>query len=167
MRRTELFGESQEGEEREHPVVEVDRGCVLVVEDDDRVRELMALLMRSEGYEVIELGDGLEALQYMAAATVYRREMRPPDLVVADIQMPSFTGFDLLMGMREYRCRPPVMLVTGTVDEEVRDEARRLGAACVMQKPIDIDAFIDAVAVSMAESASREERRMVAPYLDA
>lgn len=119
--------------------------CVLIVEDDQRVRELMAMLLESEGFDVVELSDGMEALNYLAASTVYRSDFRRPDLVVADIQMPTFTGLDLLMGMRESQIRPPVMLVTGVRDEEVHEEARRLGAIRVVTKPFDVDQFLDAV----------------------
>lgn len=124
--------------------------CVLIVEDDDRVREMMALLMQSEGFETVELADGIEALSYLAASEVYRREISTPDLIVTDINMPNYSGLDLLVGMREHRNRPPVMLVTGLNDEEICDEGRRLGATCVVRKPFDIDIFLDAVETSLA-----------------
>lgn len=119
--------------------------CVLIVEDDERVRELIALLMRSEGFETVELGDGMEALNYLAASEVYGRDLRRPDLVIADIHMPNYSGLDLLMGMRESRQRPPVMLVTGIKDEEIHEEARKLGAVRVVSKPFDVENFLHAV----------------------
>jgi DNA-binding response OmpR family regulator len=79
----------------------------------------MAMLMRSEGFDTIELADGIEALSYLAASEIYRTDLTMPDLIVADINMPTFSGLDLLMGIRESRVRPPVMLVTGERDEEV------------------------------------------------
>lgn len=118
---------------------------VLVVEDDDRVRELIAMLMRSEGFETVELTDGMEALKYLAASEVYHTDVKRCDLVIADINMPSYSGLDLLMGMRETRCRPPVMLVTGIKDEEIHQEAKRLGAQRVMTKPFNVDKFLAAV----------------------
>lgn len=143
--------------------------CVLVVEDDDRIRELIAMLMQSEGFKVVELGDGMEALNYLAACEVYRDDVRRPDLVIADIQMPAFSGLDLLMGMREHRLRPPVMLVTGITDEEVHREARRLGATCVINKPFDVDAFLSAVDESLASPAvpAVVEPEILTTYVDA
>ena len=117
----------------------------LIVDDDDRVRELIAMLLQSEGFEAVELGDGMEALNYLAASEVYGNDVRQPDLVVADINMPTFSGIDLLMGMRESPVRPPVMLVTGVKDDEVHREAKRLGAVRVICKPFDVDYFLDAV----------------------
>ena len=119
--------------------------CVMIVEDDERVRELIAALLQAEGFRAVELADGMEALNYLAFSNVYHRDIPPPDLVVADIQMPNFSGLDLLMGMRESPIRPPVMLVTGIKDGEVHQEARRLGAARVVTKPFDVDFFLNAV----------------------
>ena len=118
---------------------------VLVVDDDLRVRELITMLLQSEGFEAVELSDGLEALNYLVASEVYGSDIRRPDLVVADINMPTFTGLDLLAGMRESRFQPPVMLVTGVTDDEVHKEARRLGAVRVVKKPFDVDHFLDAI----------------------
>lgn len=142
--------------------------CVLIVEDDGRVRELMAQLMQSEGFEVVELSDGMEALNYLAAAEVFRGDMRRPDLVIADIQMPSFSGLDLLMGIREYHTRPPVMLVTGLKDEEIHREARRLGATQVISKPFDVDSFLLAVddALTSPSVAAVVEPEIVTTYVD-
>ena len=129
------------------------RPRVLIVEDDDRVRELIALLMRGEGFDVVELGDGIEALNYLAYTEVYGRGSRRPDLVVADINMPNFSGLDLLQGLRGTRQPPPVMLVTGETDVEIRNEGRRLGAAAVVTKPFDIDFFLEAVEDCMGSRA--------------
>lgn len=145
MNRGQVPGAQRRGERSDDVQHETYKRCVLIVEDDERVRELIAMLMQSEGFEAVELGDGMEALNYLAASHVYHRDVRRPDLVIADIHMPSFSGLDLLMGMRESRVRPPVMLVTGVKDEEMHREARRLGAAQVVTKPFDVDYFLRAV----------------------
>lgn len=119
--------------------------CIMIVEDDDRMRELICLLMQGEGFETVELGDGIEALSYLAASDVYRRDFSRPDLIVADINMPTYSGLDLLMGMRESKHRPPVILVTGDGDEDVLREGERLGAAHLVKKPFDVDRFLEVV----------------------
>ena len=126
------------------------RRCVLVVEDDDHIRDLIAVLLRSEDYDVVELGDGMEALNYLAASEVYGNDVRRPDLVVADILMPTFSGLDLMAGMRESDLGPPVMVVTGVRDEEIHREARRLGATRILSKPFEVPQFLVAVEDSMA-----------------
>ncbi len=126
------------------------RQCVLVVEDDEHIRDLIAVLLRSEDYDVVELGDGMEALNYLAASEVYGNDVRRPDLVVADILMPTFSGLDLMAGMRENDLGPPVMVVTGVRDEDIHREALRLGATQILSKPFDVPAFLGAVEDSMA-----------------
>ncbi len=139
-------GESMVGRGIDHNrITKTGKRRVLVVEDDDRIRELIAMLMRSEGFETVELADGLEALKYVAASEVYHGDVKRCDLVIADIHMPSYSGLDLLMGMRESQRRPPVMLVTGIKDEEIHREARRLGAQRVITKPFDVETFLRAV----------------------
>ena len=143
--RTETPEEFCASDEQRGRRLEKDNRFVLVVDDDDEIRELIAALLRSEGYDAVELADGLEALNYLAAAEVFGTDVRTPDLVVADILMPTFSGLDLLAGMRENELGPPVMLVTGVTDEDVRREGRRLGATCVVSKPFDVPMFLDAV----------------------
>lgn len=127
------------------------RRRVMLVEDDARLRELMAMLLQSEGFDTIELGDGLEALSFLAALEVYRGEVLAPELIIADISMPTYSGLDMLMGMKELRERPPVMLVTGVRDEDILYEGSRLGAACVLTKPFDVDHFLDTVHLCLKE----------------
>ena len=162
-------GSGQDAQEGGHLRREERKRLALIVEDDDRIRELITMLMQSEGFEVLEMGDGMAALKYLAACEVYRDDVRRPDLVIADIQMPAFSGLDLLMGMREHRMRPPVMLVTGVTDEEVHREAQRLGAAQVITKPFDVDAFLRAVDESLASPSipAVVEPEIVTTYVDA
>lgn len=131
------------------------RRRVMLVEDDERLRELMAMLLQSEGFDTIELTDGLEALSFLASLEVYQGELQAPDLIVADIHMPTYSGLDMLMGMKEITERPPVMLVTGVRDEEVLHEGTRLGAACVIHKPFDVDYFLDSVHLCLEGPAKK------------
>ncbi|TXD39180.1 response regulator [Lujinxingia vulgaris] len=131
--------------------------CVLLVEDDEAVRELIAILLKDLGVEVVELGDGIEALNYVAASEVYRRSVRRPDLIVADINMPNFSGLDLMMGLRESRVRPPVVLVTAVNDEDIQAEARRLGAVSIVQKPFEVDDLLGEVAGALLRAEQVDE----------
>ncbi|WP_158542354.1 response regulator [Lujinxingia litoralis] len=126
--------------------------CVLLVEDDEPVRELIALLLRDAGVDVVELGDGIEALNYVAACEVYRQTVRQPDVILADINMPNFSGLDLLMGLRESRVRPPVVLVTAVNDVDIHTEARRLGAVSIVQKPFEVEGLLAEVAGALVRA---------------
>jgi CheY-like chemotaxis protein len=109
------------------------RRRVLLVEDDPEMRELMALALQGDGYEVREAADGLEALRLLGA------EGNPGiDLVVSDIRMPGCSGLEMLQRLRGRPSQVPVVLVTAFGDRETHARARRLGAA-LLDKPFELD----------------------------
>lgn len=118
---------------------------ILLVEDDDQLRALLATVLRQDNYEVVELGNGIEALHYLAASSVYNNMLPRPNLIISDIRMPGYTGLDLLAGMAESSPQAPIILITGIQDPEVREEAGRLGATMFLTKPVDNDTLRAAV----------------------
>ena len=101
---------------------------VLVADDDDDVRELVAWVMRSAGHEVAEAPDGQAALDQM----VDHRW----DLAVLDIGMPGMSGLEVLASLRERHTDcGPIIVLTGCDDPDVRQEARNLGADAYLTKP--------------------------------
>lgn len=111
--------------------------CVLIVEDDDDVREFMQLLVSSSGYETMTARDGQEALVKM--------RQRKPCLVLLDLQMPRMDGWEF----RERQLQDvtlkqiPVVCVTAFFDPA--QVTRKLGLRCI-PKPADFPTIIDAVA---------------------
>jgi CheY-like chemotaxis protein len=110
--------------------------CVLIVEDDDDVREFMQLLVSSCGYETMTARDGEEALARM-------RERRPC-MVLLDLQMPRMDGWDFReRQLQDVELRQiPVVCVTAFFDPA--QVTRQLGLRCIL-KPADFPAIIDAV----------------------
>ena len=104
---------------------------ILVVDDDLRMRQLMAELLTREGYGVSATGDSREALM-MLKEKVY-------DLVVTDLKMPHADGLDVLSFAKEANPDTLVIMVTahGTVESAI--EAIRKGAYDYIQKPFDPD----------------------------
>ena len=97
--------------------------CVLIVEDDADVLEMMDILMTSHGYETMRAGNGLEALDQL-------RERRPC-LILLDLQMPVMDGFDF---RRHQLADPalasiPVLCITAMFDTD--EVARKLGLRCL------------------------------------
>ena len=111
--------------------------CVLIVEDDEDVREFMALLLSTSGYETMSARDGHEALQLM-------RE-RAPCLVLLDLQMPRMDGWQF----REQQMRDPalahvpVLCITAFFDPYL--VSRKLGLRC-LPKPADFPTLLHEVA---------------------
>ncbi|HEY4117916.1 MAG TPA: response regulator [Byssovorax sp.] len=113
-------------------------GRVLVAEDDDDMRDLVAGALRLDGYDVVEVCDGgrfivqvSEAYEQLDARTVF-------DLVVSDIRMPVASGLSVVETLRRAQWRTPVILMTAFVDDELRRRAKALDAV-LFDKPFDID----------------------------
>lgn len=111
---------------------------VLLAEDDRELRQLLAVALRRDGYEVLEAHDGNHLLELMAASLVSSGGGRP-DIVVSDVRMPGKTGLELLAGLRRDDSSMPVVLITAFGDPETHAEAYRLGADAVLDKPLDLD----------------------------
>jgi DNA-binding NtrC family response regulator len=111
---------------------------VLLADDDADMREMVASVLRKDGYEVIEARDGFQMLQYLATH-VSDDEDSPIDLVISDMRMPGKNGLDVLAGLRWADPSTPFILITGFGDLQTHMEARRLGASAVFDKPFDIE----------------------------
>ena len=113
---------------------------ILIVDDDDEIREVMRTVLEVEGYSVIEARDGREALE-----TLHRGGPRP-QLILLDLMMPVMDG----QQFRETQRRDaqlsniPVVLVSAFAPLDVHAES--LGAAGYLQKPFELDTLLDVVA---------------------
>ena len=108
---------------------------VLVVEDEEAVRELEKFILEQHGYEVMEARDGLEGLT--------KAEFRKPDLILLDLMMPDVSGGRMFDEMRRHPATKdiPIVVVTGKPDaHEMFDDA--IGEDNVIMKPFEADALI-------------------------
>ncbi|WP_354526960.1 response regulator transcription factor [Nakamurella sp. UYEF19] len=99
---------------------------ILVVDDDERVREVVSWQLEAEGFAVGQAGDGPAALQSIAAL--------PPDLVVLDLSLPGLGGLDVLRRLRQ-QSRLPVIILSGRNGETDRIVGLDLGADDYLVKP--------------------------------
>jgi CheY-like chemotaxis protein len=116
---------------------------VLVADDDEDMRSLVAETLRAEGYNVIEASDGAELVDYLRRTL--DEPIDRPDVVVSDVLMPNLSGLAVLDALRRAEWNVPVVLMTVLADDSVRTIARRLGAVGVLRKPFDSDALRSAV----------------------
>lgn len=106
-------------------------GRVLIVDDDPKIRRILARMLQPEGYEVYEAGDGEEGL---AQAEVHR-----PDVILLDVLMPKLNGFEVckrLKAKEEFRLTP-VVLITGLSDVRDRVAGILAGADDFLSKPFE------------------------------
>jgi DNA-binding response OmpR family regulator len=118
-------------------------GNVLIVEDDVDTREMLSVLLSTQGFHPIAAEDGLEALHLLR--TVRHRAPDVPCLVLLDLMMPRLGG-------NEFRraqlgdptvASVPVAVMSGAIDLEQRGLA--LGAVATLAKPLDFDVLMEVV----------------------
>lgn len=127
---------------------------VLIADDDDDMRDLIATTLRSEGYEVLEATDGVDLLDRLERALDDPRER--PDVVVTDIMMPRLSGLGVLDALRRAQLHVPVILMTVLADRSVHIVARRLGAVGVLRKPFNADDLRTAIVGACLAHAKRQ-----------
>ncbi|MDE3076344.1 MAG: response regulator [Chloroflexota bacterium] len=106
---------------------------VLVVDDDDSIRQVLNATLTSEGYDVLEAPDGPKALALTRRAS--------PHVIVLDMYMPGMSGWDFAVAYRHAR-GPHAPIVLLTVADDVERSARDIGAAAFLRKPFDLDELL-------------------------
>lgn len=110
---------------------------ILVVEDDDALREALRDTLELVGYQVIESDSGLQALELL--------EQNDIELIISDVQMQKMDGISLLKRMKELQLNQPVVLMTayGSIQQAV--EAMHLGASDYLVKPFEPEVLVSKV----------------------
>jgi CheY-like chemotaxis protein len=122
------------------------RGTVLVVDDDQSIRDILTDFLGDLGFTVLEAPGGLEALG--------RIERDPPDVVLLDIRMPGMDGVETLRRIRHVNRAVPVLMITGNDDADTARETLRLGAFDCVSKPFDLSYLERAVHKMIAAGAA-------------
>ena len=108
---------------------------ILIVEDEEVVRELEKFILEQQGYNVMEARDGLEGLA--------KAEFRKPDLILLDLMMPDVSGGRMFDEMKRHPTTTgiPIIVVTGKPDaHEMFDDT--LGPDNVIMKPFEADTLL-------------------------
>jgi two-component system, chemotaxis family, chemotaxis protein CheY len=111
---------------------------ILIVEDDESIRDLLRLHLAAAGYEVHVAEDAIAA-GYMVLRS-------PPDLIITDINMPHMDGFEFIAALKADRSLPtiPVIFLTSMEDGDLR--GKELGAVGYITKPVRADRLLSLVA---------------------
>jgi len=111
--------------------VSLDGQRILVVDDEEAIREVVSTLLEAQGYRCVVVPNGREAVQHV--------EKNSLDLVVSDIVMPEMDGLKLLARVRAHDLDLPVIMVTAMHDISTALEAIRMGAYDYILKPFEKD----------------------------
>lgn len=104
---------------------------ILVVDDEESIREFLEIMLKKEGYEVTCAEDGLKAKETLAKKTF--------DMIISDLQMPNMTGLELLKHVKESYPDVVFMMITAFGTTETAVEAMKIGAYDYLTKPFKID----------------------------
>ncbi len=118
-------------------IKEAESSTVLVVEDDDSMRDAIDTLLSLSGYRTL--------LFASAEAMLAENAIEPPLCVVSDLNLPVMSGLDLLVELRRRGCQTPVIIITAFDSPSTRQEAARRGAVAYMAKPFPSSALLTAI----------------------
>jgi CheY-like chemotaxis protein len=113
-------------------------GYILIVEDDDDIREALTQILELEGYAVREAANGREALDISARQPT-------PSLILLDLMMPVMDGWQFRSEQLKDPALSKVPVVVISADASVHEKVASFGAASVLPKPISLDRLLRAV----------------------
>jgi two-component system chemotaxis response regulator CheY len=112
---------------------------IMIVDDSASLRQVVSIALKGAGYEVIESGDGKEALSRLGGQRVH--------LIVSDVNMPNMDGISFVKALKQlpaYRFTPVVMLTTESAEQR-KKEGQEAGAKAWMTKPFRPDQLLNVV----------------------
>jgi len=130
-----------------------DKLSILLVEDDDVFRLVLARSLRARGYDV-QVAAGYEEAVDVAVA-------RPPRLALVDLRMPGRSGFDLIEAIKRIHSPTVVVVLSADRSDASRREARKRGAAVYLTKPADIDDIVATLNHAVENSEKGQARPRV------
>ncbi|HWD23735.1 MAG TPA: response regulator [Burkholderiales bacterium] len=111
---------------------------ILVVDDDESLRQLLGLHLSAAGYAVLLAED--------AIAAGYLVLRQPPDLIISDVNMPHMDGFEFVAALKSDKTLPEIPVIFLTSFEEGDHRGKQLGAVGYLTKPIRADRLLAMVA---------------------
>jgi DNA-binding NtrC family response regulator len=125
------------------------QGTILVIDDEDSIRDYLSMMLEREGYDVRASAEGRRALR------TYSQEAF--DVVITDIQLPGIDGIEVLKTLRERDPTVPVIIVTGHASQESAIEALNLGAFYYLLKPVSNEELKQVVRNALEVRRLRDE----------
>ncbi len=125
------------------------KATVLVVEDEEKLRRVIELQLKTAGFEVEQAGTAEEALKLADRA----------DLILTDLRLPGLSGLELLQQLRGQDLRTPVIVMTAFGSIETAVEAMKAGAVDFLPKPFSLDHLMTVVNKALEMRTLRDENR--------
>jgi len=108
---------------------------ILIVDDSVSMRQMAQIVLKQNGYEIVQAQDGKEAL------STFNEEI---DVVVTDLNMPNLDGIELIKSIRggSVNTRVPIIMLTTESEETKKQEGKKAGATAWLTKPFNKDALL-------------------------
>lgn len=136
------------------------RHIVLIVDDDDKIREILSLYLNKEGFQVEEAADGVEAIRKV--------DQVKPNVIILDIMMPILDGIEVCRQVRKFS-RVPIIMLSARAEDEDRIMGLDLGADDYIAKPFnprEVIARVNAVIRRIPDTDFTNADQLHFPNLD-
>lgn len=112
---------------------------ILIVDDEEMLREILQESLRDEGYNILSASDGIEALK------IYADQMHIISLVITDLGMPNMGGEELFAKLQAMNPKVKVIISSGFLDNSTRSDLLRKGIKDVLTKPYRFDMIFSTI----------------------
>lgn len=120
----------------------------LLIDDDSLMRQVLARLLRKEGFEQIdEVGDGEQALEALRTTR--------PDVIITDYEMPRLDGIEFVRALRSRGDSTPVIMLSGHGDPHLIVTAVRAGVDNYVLKPLNPEAFFEKIRQTLGSARAQ------------
>ena len=113
------------------------RPTIVVIDDDEMIRELVRLHLKNADYEVLLAEDAVAAGRLIVESS--------PALILIDVNMPYMNGYEFTSALKKDPATRDIPVVFITADEDVAQRSRQLGAVAYLAKPVRADRLLEAV----------------------
>ena len=122
---------------------------ILLADDDESVRKMVARVLELANYEVLVAATGLEAVK------LFRKQS--PDLVLLDLRMPELGGWEVFELIHQMNAAVPVVVITAWPDQQ--QQARQRGIDGLMEKPLDLVRLLERIEELLSETEEQRTQR--------
>lgn len=112
-------------------------GRILVIDDNPEARELLKTILAEKGYQVLEAGDGEQALEVMSTSLIH--------MAIVDLDMPKMNGIEFSKHAKAARPDLPIIMVTAYSQFYVPADILASGIDAFLQKPLDLTRLLKAI----------------------
>ena len=135
------YGEEEAVVKEVAPVKESRQARILVIDDEDSVRDILSRMLKTKGHQVVVASNGEEGIE--------RFRSQPFDLVFTDLGMPKLSGWEVGKTIKEINPKVPVAMITGWGVELDREKLSESGIDLIVSKPFNFDQVIHLVSEAM------------------